>query len=195
MIHLPHTTQLATIKTNAGKEYITDKETKEKYADDVWEMLQHSYKSIGGYQGAKSADHLVSKTYLWKIITKGDTPVAIGIYKQQFGLKRIAIGTAKDAGGEIVHVTGEDKKVRVGKAALTKLVKSDLKTAWVETSGGSEKLIMKVGGSKYRLPNTDANALTGKEILDMNDDGFHYTRDIGGEPHEKIIIGTPRGYN
>ena len=31
--------------------------------------------------------------------------------------------------------------------------------------------------------------LTGKEILDLNPDGFHYTRLIQGKPHEKVIYG------
>jgi hypothetical protein len=48
---------------------------------------------------------------------------------------------------------------------------------------------MKKMGAKP-LSNKFAAALTGKEILELNPDGFHYTRLIQGEPHEKIIYGT-----
>jgi hypothetical protein len=30
----------------------------------------------------------------------------------------------------------------------------------------------------------------GKEIISTSKDGFHYTRDIGGKPYEKIMIGN-----
>ena len=33
-----------------------------------------------------------------------------------------------------------------------------------------------------------------KKILSKNPDGYHYTRMIAGEPHEKMIIGTIRGF-
>jgi hypothetical protein len=39
------------------------------------------------------------------------------------------------------------------------------------------------------IPNSFAATLTGKEILELNPDGFHYTRLISGHPHEKIIYG------
>ena len=39
------------------------------------------------------------------------------------------------------------------------------------------------------MPNQYAGLLTGKQILELNDDGYHYTRLIHGEPHEKVIYG------
>jgi hypothetical protein len=47
------------------------------------------------------------------------------------------------------------------------------------------------------IDNKYAEFLTGKKILDLNPDGYHYTRLIQGEPHEKIIVGfvhlSPQG--
>jgi hypothetical protein len=40
------------------------------------------------------------------------------------------------------------------------------------------------------IPSEYAGMLTGKEILDINPDGYHYTRLIAGYPHEKIIYGV-----
>jgi len=39
-------------------------------------------------------------------------------------------------------------------------------------------------------PNTLAAELLQREIVSLNPDGFHYTRMIQGEPHEKIIFGS-----
>jgi hypothetical protein len=39
------------------------------------------------------------------------------------------------------------------------------------------------------VPNKFAEFLTSKKVLELNSDGFHYTRLIQGEPHEKLIVG------
>jgi hypothetical protein len=39
------------------------------------------------------------------------------------------------------------------------------------------------------VDNKYAQLLTDKKILDLNPDGYHYTRLIQGEPHEKVILG------
>ena len=50
-----------------------------------------------------------------------------------------------------------------------------------------EKMLARAGATP--LSNQLAATLTGKEILDLNPDGYHYTRLIAGHPHEKIIYG------
>jgi hypothetical protein len=62
-----------------------------------------------------------------------------------------------------------------------------MRRSWAEVSGAPEA-IMKRAGAKP-LPNKYAAPLTGKEILEYNPDGIHYTRLIAGEPHEKVIYG------
>ena len=59
--------------------------------------------------------------------------------------------------------------------------------AWSEVSGAPEKLMAKAGAKA--VPAMYAGILTGKEILDINPDGYHYTRLIMGNPYEKIIYG------
>ena len=63
-----------------------------------------------------------------------------------------------------------------------------LNRAWAEVSGSVESIIKRAGASP--LPAKFAAILTGKEIIEINPDGFHYTRLIAGYPHEKIIYGA-----
>ena len=41
--------------------------------------------------------------------------------------------------------------------------------------------------------NLNAEQLTGKKILNLNNDNIHYTRLIMGSPYQKSLYGTPYG--
>lgn len=71
-----------------------------------------------------------------------------------------------------------------------KMIQEDIKfsRSWTEVSGAMEHILRKNGAEP--IPNYMAKELTGKDILEFNPDGYHYTRMISGEPHEKIIFGT-----
>lgn len=151
------------------------REDKEKYVDQVWDMLQKAYEPIGGFKSAADKDDLIGSS-IWKLIRKGGKIVSVAIYKDQFGRKSIAIAT--DGTPE-------------GKAELIKLKSEDFKLqrAWCEASGKAETLLVKTGAKP--LSNKLAAKLTRKEILGYDVDGVHYTRLIQGEPHVKAIYGFP----
>jgi hypothetical protein len=150
--------------------------TKRKLAPDVWAILQDAYASIGGFKSAANPDELVTDSHLWKAVRIKDKIVAIAVYKKKHGRK--AIGYGSDGSAE-------------GKKGIKEIMIDDLKRGWVESSGAVEKFLMRNGGKKYLVPNTRAAQLTGKEILNLDPDGYHYTRLIAGKPHVKVIIGTP----
>lgn len=155
---------------------VMNPEDKQKYASQVWDILQNSYASLpGGFATAATVDELIEKSWMWKLVKKDDKIVAVQIYKDQYGRKGIAGGTDGSS---------------TGKAELNKIVISDIKLnrSWAEVSGAPERIMTKFGASP--IPNILAAKLTGKEILSLNDDGFHYTRLIAGKPYEKIIFGT-----
>jgi len=151
-------------------------EDKRKYLDKIWEILQRSYAKIGGYQGAASAEELLTHPGIWKLVRRDGEITAIGIYRDQSGRKSIAAGT---------------NGTKQGLRDLMALKKEDLamRRAWAEVSDRMEKLMLDLGARK--IPNKYAEALVKKPILKLNDDGYHYTRLIGGEPHEKLIVGFP----
>jgi len=170
-------------------------EEKMKYADKIWDMLQRSYKKIGGFKSANSAEELANDLGYWKVVRRGDHITALGVYKQVSNtdnFKMIASATETELNPE-----GEYKATAQGLKDYNMLKKDDIKTkrAWAEVSGPAEKLMLKAGAKP--IDNKYAEFLTGKKILDLNTDGYHYTRLIQGEPHEKIIVGfvklSPQG--
>jgi hypothetical protein len=66
---------------------------KEKYAEEVWNMLQISYAPIGGFLTATDISDLLKKSNLWKIILRNGKISAVKIYRDQFGFKSIASAT------------------------------------------------------------------------------------------------------
>lgn len=151
-----------------------DPQEKEKYADEVWNILQSSYAKLGGFKSAANVEELIQKTHLWKLIKRDGHITAVGIYRDMMGRKSIASGT-----------NGSDQ----GKRDYLMIKSEDLRfhRAWAEVSGPAEKMLARSGAKP--IPNTFAGVLTGKDITELNPDGFHYTRRISGEPYEKVIYG------
>jgi len=137
--------------------------------------MQLSYEPIGGFLSAKSKEELIQKVAFTKMVRKDGKIVAASLYKDSHGRKRIASGTDGTS---------------IGKLALRQILREDVKfdRAWGEVSGKMEHIAKKDGAVPY--PNILAADLLKKKILELNPDGYHYTRMIQGEPHEKIIYGT-----
>jgi hypothetical protein len=158
------------------------------YANQVWDMLQRSYKKIGGFKSANSPEELVNDSGYWKLIRRGSHITALGVYKRvpnTDNFKMIAHASETYLNPE----TGDYKATTQGLKDYHMLKNDDIKTnrAWAEVSGPAEKIMLRSGAKP--IDNKYAEFLTGKKILDLNPDGYHYTRLIQGEPHEKIIVG------
>ncbi len=168
--------------------YLTlfDKDKKEEYVDDVWEMIENSYRKIGGCNSSK--EELLMDGVFWKLVRKGGRPgdgeggkiVAAVIYKTQLGRK--------------AFLAGSDGTTE-GKQALYSIIREDAtqkeRNAWVEVSGAPEHLYAKYG--HIPIPNEVAKEILekiGKKVTALSSDGYHYTRKIGGTEHEKIMMGT-----
>lgn len=151
-----------------------DNETKERFAEPVWFMLQKGYASSGGFKSSPNIQHLINDTGLWKIVFRDGRITAVTLYKDMYGRKAIAGAT--------------DTSVQ-GRKDFSMLNRDDFRLgrAWTEASGVPERLLQKMGAKP--IPAKFARILTGKNIIEINPDGIHYTRMIGGEPHEKAIYG------
>lgn len=164
------------------------KEEKLRYAQEVWDMLQRSYADIGGFKSAGSIEELVDEPGYWKVVRRGDKITAVNIYKRVPKTK-----TFKTIASATETVYDPEKKRHKATPPGFKdyeMVKSadiKLKRSWSEVSGKAEKMLDR-GGAKP-IPNKYAELLTDKKIIELNPDGYHYTRLIHGEPHEKIIYG------
>lgn len=148
---------------------------REVYKQEVFDLVKKSYAYAGGYAG--DLEELVTDIYLWKLVRRNNKIVAFAGYKDKFGRKTIVCATDGSEEGKkgLIQIMLEDNK---------------FKRAWSEVSDKAENLVLKLG---YKpIPNSAAATLTGKGILKIHDDGFHYDRVIGGEVHTKMIVGHPK---
>lgn len=170
-------------------------EEKKKYIDQVWDILQASYAKIGGIHGSgfESKADMIATIPFWKLVKKGDKIVAVALYKDKNGRKRIAAGT-----------DGSDE----GKAAFASISGEDLSQSrsYSELSGPSLSFVMRryKGDFKkhlispkdaekiakdtliYPVSDQDAEVLSHPELKD-----YFYQRKIGGQLHTKLMVGTP----
>jgi len=162
-------------------ENITSTHEKSFIVDDVFTILQNAYKNIQGGLHFKDKDDLINKTDLWKIIYLDETIVGVIIYKAKKGLKMVALG--------IASFLNKKSKFLI-KTMLSNIFKLTFSNTWMEVSEGVEKFILKHGGEGFLIKNTFANHLTGKVILSLDEEGYHYKREINGVVKTKVMIGT-----
>lgn len=149
---------------------------KMRYLDTVWDLLQRSYAKLGGVKGVSSPQDLLDTPGIWKLVRRNGRIVTAMIYKDKLGRKTVVTGTDGSPEG----IAGW-KEIKTTDAKMQR--------AWAEVSGAPERIISKDPYAK-KIANKFAAVLTGKEILNLNPDGFHYTRLIDGTPVEKVIYGT-----
>ena len=82
------------------------------------------------------------------------------------------------------------KSKSIVKTMLSHIFQLSFANTWMEVSEGVEKFILKHGGERFLIKNTFASQLTGKTILSLDDDGYHYKREINGVIKTKVMIGT-----
>jgi len=157
-------------------------EDKLKHIDVVSDIIHSSYASIGGFKNISDKDDLkhelermAQNKGIWKLVKRGDDIVSASLYKQTpMGRKGLATGAIKDPRG---------------KEGVYQVKKDDVRTgrAYVEVSGKMEHIMIKKFGAKP-IPAEHAQKILGKDVQ-PSEDGFHYTRELGGHQHEKILVG------
>jgi hypothetical protein len=151
-------------------------------------MLERSYKKIGGFKSAADPEELVLTPGYWKLVRRDGKITAVNIYKRSEKTKNYkSIASATET--ELDPVTGNYRATPRGLKDYNMLKNEDLKMkrSWSEVSGAAEVLLKRAAA--IPVSNKFAEVLTGKRVLSLDDDGFHYTRLIQGEPHTKIIYG------
>lgn len=156
-----------------------DKNEISKYIDDIWDIMQESYKYLeGGFATASSKEDLIAKTSMAKLVRKNNKIVAVKLYKDQHGKKSIASGS---------------DGTKEGKIAIMQMFKDDVKTnrSWAEVSGKAESVYLKLGAQP--IPNIFVEKILGKKLESLDPDGYHYEREINGKIFKKILIGGVKG--
>lgn len=169
-------------------------EKKKEHAKEVFDLIQKSYEDQGGIHGNgfKSPEDMIHNIPMWKIHKKDGKIRSVAMYKEAEGRKRVAIGT-----------DGTEE----GKKSATEVVTADLKRsrAHMEVSGKSLSFLKKHVNLKDHLHSFDSaqkfHTSRGDKITKPKEDDpevvrhpefkeYFYSRDIGGKPHTKLMIGA-----
>jgi hypothetical protein len=194
-----------TYLTESFKNIISGKDDieREKYADEVYRMVQASYANIGGIRGSGfgSAQDMIKAIPFWKLYFHGGRLRTVVLYKDKGGRKLVALAT-----------DGSPK----GKSELERIMKETLKVAYGEYSKNLLAYIMRKIPphvlEPYIIPPSKVARLLPDDIIIPSDDyvkknldkddveiytkfpewkSFFYVRKIGNRPTLKIAIGSP----
>jgi len=156
---------------------------KQKWKNEVWEIIQKSYKPIGGIQGGgfASPDDMVDKIPMWKIFISGGVVRAVVLYKDKGGRKLVALGTDGS---------------RQSRKALVDILKVEFSRTYGEVSGpllGFIKKYLPDVITTYGIPFEQAKeiaARNGDHIEQASDSDYEYLRELNSKMHQKMMIGT-----
>ena len=83
---------------NESYKNLTSRKEKEKYAEEVFSLLQSTYSKIGGLKGNgfQSKEDMIEKIPFWKLFIFQGRVIACSMYKDKQGRKRVAIGSIRD---------------------------------------------------------------------------------------------------
>jgi len=172
------------------------------YVDAVWDILQRSYKPIGGIKssGFGSPEEMIKTIPFWKIAKSGGRVVAVMLYKDRNGRKMTAAGT-----------DGSEQ----GKAAYVDIAKNEFKRSFGEKSKAALGSVMKTFSwhmiEPFLITPDEVKKISGDEIIAITkvkpnewpDDAkitlskypelkpYGYLRGINGNMLFKVMVGTP----
>ena len=169
-----------------------DRKEREKYADEVWELLQKSYAKIGGIKGSgfNSKQDMIDNIPFWKLTKKNGKIIVANFYKDKNGRKRVA--TATDGSDE-------------AKKALANILVQEFSRSYFEVSKGMLKFLINLVGmdfiKKYAKTPKEAGKILKKDISLPDDNDSHmvkypelkdflYQRKIASKLETKILLGT-----
>lgn len=177
------------------KNLFTDSQ-KRKYAEEAFSQLKKSYEKIGGIHGSgfNDVEDFIKNIPFWKLRFGPDGELVAGAYyKDKNGRKRIAVSSDGSA---------------LGKKYVADMMISDLTQgrSFVEQSSSSLAFLAKQIGydllTKYAIDPIAFEKISGEKLSPVESDDpeiikhpqlkkFFYRRDIGGELHTKIALGSP----
>lgn len=168
---------------NIGNIITLDGDNFYKYAEEVWNILEYSYESIGGIKSYRNLNDFIKKHHIIEVIFDNDKILACATYRRVEGsLKMVAIGCDQTDNGKL---------------ALQQIIQHNILNAdlhyWAEVSGAIEYYFKKHNG--YPIPNilvSEILQVDDDQIIKSKTDNVHYDRPIGenGELFTKMIFGA-----
>lgn len=171
--------------------FLSDREKRKEWADAVWNMLQESYKDIGGIKGSGfgSKEEMIAKIPFWKIATVKGRPVAVIMYKDKGGRKSVASATERVNG----------RASPDGKKRLLEMLKADFSRSWGERSKNLLRFVEKNMPEllkQYAIPAEKVKELLGKKwdtggYSFIKGEKYMFMHKLGSDNEPKMAMGTP----
>ena len=162
---------------------IDDKNVLKRYKNEIFQLIQGSYKDKGGFLGADNPKTLVKDIDRAKLVfDRTGQVIACSLYRTDMdGFKRFGSGS----------IIGDE----TARTFVDQIIKTDIEPYngwyWGESSDAIEHIFKKFGGNP--IPNSLAREILRIDADDTNfrldDDGVHYIRLIRGEMKRKMIFG------
>ena len=168
---------------------------KEQYLDEVINLIDNAYRELGGAAGL-SKDKLMDKNTFFKLVRKNGKLVACAVYSYRSAANTNTTFFDPKRDERKIRYVGQDGS-KEGKDAVKTIMQDDIirpeRGFWGEVSGKVERMYMNRGA--VPIPNTVAadilkNDFKRRDVIKLDPDGYHYWREIGGEPHRKMLIGN-----
>lgn len=168
----------------------SSRKEKIKYTEQVWNILQEAYKSQGGIKGNgfKTKEDMLNIPF-WKLDIVDEKVLCVVMYKFAPTETETNIGNVRKlcALGMVV-----DESKDLARKKLKNILKDEFSRSIMEVSGLFESYLIKNFPESYEKNLIPVDIV--KQILFLDDikpiDKYRYYRDIGGEDHEKIMLGT-----
>ena len=139
------------------------------WKEKAWDLMCAAYKNVAGGLHFNSPEHMLDDTQSWDVLYKDDQIFALLLYTEKHGQKIVGLGATESENYR------HDAIVKLGE-----LISQKLCSAWIEVSERAESFVLRNVGENHRISSHYASQLTGKSILNFQDDGFHYVREICG---------------
>jgi len=169
----------------------------DQYGDEILEILEYSYRDIGGCLGMQTKEDLIKECDLIKMVRRDGKIVALCCYAEKYhpnsempyvdnrkmnpGRKAIAGGAREGYAHEFKAILRED------------FARSE-RNAWGEFSG--KAAVAALGCGALPIPVDVAEQIMFKKHFDVKkEDGYFYTRIINGKKHTKILMGNHLFYD
>ena len=158
------------------------KDDMSKYAEDIYRMMVKCYEYCGGMAGMDSPQQLMDETTFWKLVRRTDRITAGIVYNDKRGGRKMCY----------CFNDGTEQGIKDCKKIMEEDSLLPDRQAWGEFSGKAVSTMFNQGAMP--VPATIAKEIMkDKEFLEIKPDGYYYSREIGGEPHTKLMMGNPRG--
>ena len=191
LCHLYNNCDDTTVKENYKN--LFDTEEKQKYADEVWDLIQNSYKPIGGIKGNgfKNKEDMINNISFWKLYIKDNKIIAVILYKDKNGRKSVAGGTDGSADGkkQFIKMKQDDLLLKRSYSEVSDKVLSNIyrnTPDFINYVIPFNDVVSILNVPIKKPTSNDVYLLKYPELKD-----YFYMREINDEWITKIMIGTP----